>query len=90
MSEYLDLPAPAGVDHNGDCAWWRMSDGDRMYACPGQVYGPPYDDRSLDELEADALTVLAAVAWARRAAADELSNTPMDTPAGRRPSTRSE
>lgn len=49
----LDLPAPDGHDQDGD-AFWRMSSGELLYAVG-----------DLDALEADALVVLAACAWAR-------------------------
>jgi hypothetical protein len=55
----LDLPAPAG--RRGDTAWWLLT-GAQVFASPGAVHGWPTD---LDGIEADALAMLAAVAWAR-------------------------
>lgn len=61
----LDLPEPAQVDDNGT-PWWRLSDGQRVYAQTDEVYSPTGVE-SLDSLEWDALVHLAAVAYARDA-----------------------
>lgn len=62
------LPAPAGVTHEHH-AWWRLSSGDRVYAQAGAVFGL---GTCLDAIEGDALVALAAVAWAREQAHQEL------------------
>lgn len=55
------LPAPDG--RRGSTARWRLSVGGRVYASPGGIYRD--GDTDLDAIEADALAVLAACAWAR-------------------------
>lgn len=61
------FPAPTGRDYRNDGAWWRLSCGSALWARPGEVLADGLDRRSLDELEGDALAVLAACAWARGA-----------------------
>jgi hypothetical protein len=69
------LPAPvaAGGDGSrGAVVWWQMSNGKLLHAAPGEVFvnrtPRAQDEVELDHLEQDALAVLAAVHWARRAA----------------------
>jgi hypothetical protein len=58
-----ELPGPSGHDADGT-PWWRLSDGERVYAWSGSVYTPA-GEVALDVLEGDALAHLAAVAHAR-------------------------
>lgn len=60
------LPAPDGRDVHGVVAHWRLSEDEWLFAQPGHVFRGRGPDLSLDEVERDALAMLAACAWARR------------------------
>lgn len=62
-SSPIALPAPSGHDPDG-MPYWRLSDGQRVYAMPGSVYSPSLGSE-LENIEADALAHLAAAGYAR-------------------------
>ena len=65
------LPRPSGRVHDTAQAWFDRRHGGALWAQPGCVFGRGLERYSLDDLEADALAVLAAVAWARAGAEQE-------------------
>lgn len=60
----IELPGPSGYDEDGT-PFWRLADGERVYAIAGAVYTPA-GSPPLDVVEGDALAHLAAVERARR------------------------
>lgn len=65
ITEPYGFPGPQG--QGGDpVAWWRLSDGSTVWAAPGSVTVADRQHCQLEDIEADALAMLAACAWARR------------------------